>query len=462
MNNKEIWGNEKEIYESAYNNYKKGNINESFELFEKLNKIHPWPSVYNFMGLISYELINNNDAEKYFRYALTLQPDNDNFLNNLGLSLVANGNLERAVECYKRAIELNPGEADYYNNLGTAYAESGQYEKAFEEYNKTLEIEPGKKETIRNIAFIYLMEGNFQKGWELYEIARENLPAKVVLKNIHKKPEWDGSDLNGKTIYVCWEQGLGDTIQFIRYLPILAHKGGRIVLNCKPELKKLFTNLDFIHEISTIPVDQLHEEKIPFDTFIMLMTLPRIFKISINNIPVNMPYIFPEVNLKEFWNKKLRNYKTFKAGFVWHNRFPHRSFTKRYFPVEYFYKLAEDFPEAMFFNLQVGNCNITPKMSPPHNVLDLSEEIHDFSDTAAIIDNLDLVISVDTSTAHLAGAIGKQVWNLLPFSADWRWLLNRNDSPWYPTMKLFRQKKTGDWESVFENIRYELLKIMEA
>jgi len=247
---------------------------------------------------------------------------------------------------------------------------------------------------------------------------------------------------------VYWEQGIGDTIQFLRYIALI--KGGTVIFACQPELRWLINrSLDIEYVVAGVE----DTVEIPYDVWIPLMSLPNIFATTLNNIPAPIPYIYPDGKKVAKWQTRLQT-TDFKIGIVWTGNPKFPSNRNRSCPLSYFAPLAK-LPNTTFFSLQKGEAANQP-VPDDMELIALTEDLADFADTAAVIANLDLVISVDTAVAHLAGAMGKPVWTLLPFVADWRWLLDRDDTPWYPTMRLFRQPRPQAWAEVFNQVRNEL------
>jgi hypothetical protein len=266
---------------------------------------------------------------------------------------------------------------------------------------------------------------------------------------------WDGKSLNGKTILVHTEQGFGDSIQFVRYLPMVKAQGGRVIFECQQSLCRLLRSCNGIDEI--IEKTSANKLSIQPDVHVHLLDLPGIFGTTLNSIPTNIPYITPDPILVDQWASRLNVDEGFRISIVWAGSPHHARDRNRSCSLADFANLAK-VPGLPFYSLQKGYVSIKPD-NPPMGIkiVNLDNELHDFADTAAVIANLDLVISVDTAVAHLTGAIGKPVWTLLPFAPDWRWLLKRNDSPWYPTMRLFRQNQPDDWTEVFEQVREKLI-----
>src|SRR2546426_786091 len=357
------------------------------------------------------------DAIASYRLALALKPDYAEAHKNLGIALWDHGKLAEAIACFRQALALKPDYVHAHAGLGLALLRAGDLSHGFTEY---------------------------EWRWRVKEF--EQQCAGLILP----QPFWDGSELNGRTILLYAEQGLGTTIQFIRYAPLVARRGGRVIVACQPELVRLLASVDgtaqVVSERASLP---------DFDLHAPLLSLPRIIGTTLETIPSQCPYLSPpessSVKVEATPDVKL------KVGIVWAGLPIHRNDRNRSCPLSYFLELAE-LPGVAVYSLQkqpraTGLGEVTPGMA----VNNLSDQIGDWADTAAAICQLDLVLTVDTGVAHLAGALGRPVWVLLPHvGVDWRWMDGREDSPWYPSMKLFRQKVPGDWPSVFARVSGEL------
>ncbi|MCU0541345.1 MAG: tetratricopeptide repeat protein [Oscillatoriaceae cyanobacterium Prado104] len=374
-----------------------------------------------------------------YREALRLQPDYPGALYNLGKALEEAGDGEGAIACYNRAIELKPGYVYPLTGLGRALHDRGQFADAAACYSQAVEFNSTHPEAHLNLALALLLTGDWQRGFIEYEW-RLLIKEKQLPQNSFLQPLWNGEDLTGKTILLCPEQGLGDAIQFVRYADLVKQKGGRVILWCLPHLQRLFAGISGIDELIIAP-----EAAPDFDLRAQLMSLPRIFGTTLETVPANVPYLAPPPDLKFNINDR----GNLKVGIVWSGNPKHSLNQVRSFPLNLLRKLLA-IPGADFYSLQKDLTEGDRALLQQLPAVDASPYLNDFADTAAVIAELDLVISVDTSVAHLAGAMGKQVWVLLAFVPDWRWLLDREDSPWYPTARLFRQEKPGDWESVFD------------
>lgn len=430
----------------------KGRLEEAVTCYQKaieLNKNHAG-AFYN-LGVAHQKMCQLDKAILSYEIAIGL---NQSFVEahfNLGIAYKEKEQIEEAVTCFQRVLQLKQDHAGAYYNLGNALVAQGHFDESLQFYQKAIEIDPDCAEAHWNIALIKLLTGNFQEGWRGYEW-RWKLKDILTKPSFHK-PLWDGSDIKGKTILLYAKQGFGDTIQFIRYTPLIAQRDANVIVECQKELISLLKNVEGVQHIIG------HGESMPhFDIYCPLLSLPSIFDTTLESIPSQIPYISVDSGLVQKWHEKFKHDKSKqKIGLVWSGDPALKDDHSRSCSLEIFSPLAQ-LDDIIFYSLQKGEAS-EYKNNLPHKIklIDYTEEIKDFSDTAAFIQNLDLIISVDTAVAHLAGALGKPVWALIPFVPDWRWLLNRNDSPWYPTMRLFRQPSRGDWEAVIAIIAKELL-----
>jgi hypothetical protein len=297
-----------------------------------------------------------------------------------------------------------------------------------------------------NLALTLLLNSNLPEGWREFEW-RLKIP-EIVAPRDFSQPGWNGSDLRGKTILVHDEQGFGDAIQFARYLPMVAERGGNIILGCARETAGLFQTMPAIGRVLT------SGQPMPgFDAHVPLLSLPLMFGTTLSTIPAKVPYLTAPAEGVENWRRKIgAGDGRVRVGLAWAGRPTHKNDPRRSMRLDQFAPLA-NIKSVCFYSLQKGEA-ARQSASPPAGMqwVDWTDDLHDFADTAGLVANLDLVICVDTAVAHLAGAMGKPVWVLLPFVPDWRWLLNRDDSPWYPTMRLFRQSTAGDWDGVIQRV----------
>jgi tetratricopeptide (TPR) repeat protein len=379
------------------------------------------------------------------RQAIHLDPDFPSAYNNLGNALQDSGKLDDAITAYRKAIALKPDFANAHSNLGLALHDIGQIDEAITAYRVAIALEPDSPGAHSNLGLVLLARQDFQEGWEQYEWRGK---CDNFSRRTFDQPQWNGAPLERRTLLLHAEQGYGDTIQFARYLPLVAQRGGKVVCECQPELKPLLLTIDGGCQIACTgdppPV---------FDLHCPLMSLPRIFGTTFANVPNNMPYLHPDAREVAKWRELLADYSdSVKIGLAWTGSANNRIDRQRSMKLETFGPLAR-VPGVRFFSLQKNQADAQGTTIPADfNLVTSTEQRKDFSDTAGLIANLDLVISVDTSVVHLAGAMDKPVWTLLSFAPDWRWFLDRDDTVWYPSMRLFRQRARGDWDDVISRV----------
>jgi tetratricopeptide (TPR) repeat protein len=407
---------------------------------------------YSALGLALLEQDKLDEAEAANARALELAPELPEIHNNLALALREQDKLVEAAASSKRALALNPNFAEGWSTLAICQAEQGQFADAAASYQRAVELQPDAPQARFNEAMLILLTGDFRRGWPGFELrwCRENF-----LANPFGNKTWRGQDPAGKTMLVHAEQGLGDTLQFIRYAALVQKLGTKVIVQCQDVLLPLLRSFRGINESIGV-----HDAPPPCDYDVLLMSLPGIFQTTVETIPSDVPYLFADSHLINEWRNRLADVRGFRIGINWHGRAWTRQNVRRDFPVEQFSSLAK-IPGVQLISLQkdAGKGDVAAARRS-FEVIDLGEfdTTHGaFIDTAAVMMNLDLVITSDTSIAHVAGALGVPVWVALPMVPDWRWLLDRSDSPWYPTMRLFRQKKFGDWAGVFEQIRVALV-----
>ncbi|HEX4797154.1 MAG TPA: hypothetical protein VH370_25400, partial [Humisphaera sp.] len=325
-----------------------------------------------------------------------------------------------------------------------------RFDDAEASYRKALSLAPSWPGIRRNLGMLMLVLNRWKEGFELFEERLAFSDGLLAPKWRHLR--WDGSPLKGRRVLLHAENGLGDTIQYVRYVPNLIAAGGRVVMLSQPELYRLLQRMPGIEEL------RVEGGPVPsFDVLCPVMSCPRAFGTRLETIPAAIPYLTPDPSLAEHWRQRLAPHRgRLTVGLVWSASKTIKEGWSRSPPPGAFARLATAANHGVrFVSLQKG----PPAKDAPAGIdlLDWTEELHDMADTAALAANLDLVIAVDTSVAHLAGAIGKACWVLLCEPADWKWMLDRTDSPWYPTMRLFRQPKPGDWQTPIEQVLDALL-----
>lgn len=404
------------------------------------------------LGKILKKLDRLDQAATHYRHALTLKPKDLNTLIELGNLHNMLDQCQEALQCYIQALEINPNLYTVMYNFGLTLKKLGHIDEAIAVYKKVIEQKPDYTHANFSLALSYLTLGDFKHGWPAYEwrwSTYNEQPKKF------DSPVWDGSNLKNKTILLYAEQGFGDTFQFIRYAKLLKQQGACVIFQTQNALATLLTNCPYIDTIikrgQPVPASDFH---------LALMSLPYAFKTTIDTTPADIPYIYPNEKLVQHWCNKLAHDKNIKIGICWQGNAQYTTQALRHavasksFHVKYFEPLST-IPGISLYSLQ--------KINSTDDLQNIKFAVHDFGtdfdtshgrfmDTAAVIKNLDLVLTVDTSIGHLAGALGIPVWVLLPKPADWRWMLKRNDSPWYPSMRLFRQKKCGNWTEVMQEV----------
>ncbi|HWE04460.1 MAG TPA: tetratricopeptide repeat-containing glycosyltransferase family protein [Tepidisphaeraceae bacterium] len=381
--------------------------------------------------------------------AVALKPSSAAMQVNLGAALMAAGRCADAVAAYRRAIELDPRHADAHSNLGNALCAEGRVDEALAASAKAIEVDPRLIQSHWNYAVILLRAGDFERGWREYEWrwktqAHFPKPPARFQPPRFPTPHWDGSPLQGKTILLHTEQGFGDAIQFCRYAPMVAPLGAEVIVECRAETREIFRSLPRVGAVVA------RGETLPrFDCHCPLMSLPLALGTTLRNVPATVPYLFPPPDIVGAWAARLdRGDGRAQVGLCWAGSPLHHDDRRRSISLADLAPLAG---LATFHSLQ--QTPFDEGLAPPGmRLIDHSAALTDFSQTAGLIANLDLIITVDTAVAHLAGALGKPTWTLLAFYADWRWLTKRSDSPWYPTMRLFRQSEPGNWGQVIQRV----------
>jgi thioredoxin-like negative regulator of GroEL len=398
-----------------------------------------------------------DEAVPHLQEARRLAPNDADHFRWLGNAFRRCGRMDQAVEALARATQLKADGPEVFSDLGGALCELGSPEQAVDALHRALELRPDYPDARWNLACAQLSLGDFERGFANYE-SRTRAGGRSP-RPLPGAP-WNGdtSDLAGKTLLLVCEQGLGDTFQFIRFASTLARHGARIVVECQPALRAILESVEGVAEVvprgRPLPAVQLNAR---------LMSIPHLLKTSVQTIPNHVPYLGTSEERIRAWRDRVPPVKSptmTRVGIAWQGSTSYPSDRLRSIPLSAFAPLAR-IASVQLISLQMG---------PGHEqiaglrqqvpVFELSPALDDaagprgeaFLDTAALMHSLDLIITSDTAVAHLAGAMGRKVWVVLPFASDWRWLRGREDSPWYPTMRLFRQSRPGDWTSVFEEV----------
>lgn len=467
---------------------KQNNLNEAKILFEKSLEINPLDSIaWNDLGQVLFLQKNHAQAKSAFQNAIDQDLKNADAYINLGNLYLDLNNFELAVSFYEDSIKQNPINSKAYCNLAFAYAKQKKYidaidyyhksihcdesnskayeglagcyldnndfERATPTYKKSIELDPNNYNSVLNLAFIQLALGDYENGWAGYESRR-------FAKMVKSKPRdfaaelWLGDkDISNKLVLLHHEQGLGDTIQMLRYVPLIKELGATPILLVPNSIRTIagtvLQDLKVIGEGNEIP---------NIDYQCPLMSLPFAFKTDLSTIPNSVPYLRSSIKTVKKFNGVSKNNGKLKIGISWSGSEQHANDINRSIPLA---KLMPLFNSNVEFHSLHNEYRVSDLslMTEIQNLYDHSALLNDFDDTAGLIMNMDLVISVDTSVAHLAGALGHKLWVLIPYSSDFRWLLNRIDSPWYPTARLFRQPEIGNWDSVVREIKEALFSV---
>jgi tetratricopeptide (TPR) repeat protein len=387
------------------------------------------------------------EAEAYCREALRLEPDYVPAQLTLGNALREAGRFHDAEPCYRVALAHDPALPEALNNLGTLLYDLGRPDEAIESLRMAVSHRPDYADAHFNLGVSLLLAGQFDEGWREYEWRWKQPKKKLHLRDF-SHPLWNGEDIGDRVLLLHAEQGLGDTLQFVRFVPAIA-AGRRVVLEVQRPLMPLLTGLPGLERI-VARGDPLP----PFDLHCPLLSLPRVLGTTLDTIPREASYLRADPQRVAAWRQRVAQLDGQRVGLVWAGNQTMSGDRRRSIPLERFSELV-GLPGVSFVSLQKGP---GASQSPPPGLSlhDWTDELHDFGETAALIEALDLVISVDTGVAHLAGALGRPVWLLNRFDRCWRWLLNRDDSPWYPSLRQFRQSQPGDWTGVLRNVRTEL------
>jgi tetratricopeptide (TPR) repeat protein len=462
-----------------------GRAADAFADYERIVALDPqnWEA-WNNRGIVLDQFERYDEALKSYDRAVALAPDDHNVLHNRGAALICLLRYTEALPLFERLIATDPGRADNWschgvalaslmridealtsfekglsldpaslralNGKGMALAALGRIDEAIAFYETAARLHPDNPMTLGNLAFAQLVGGNLKDGFTHYEWRRKDGPIGKG-QRAYPQPEWTGEDLAGKTLLLHPEQGLGDVVQFARFVPRLIAQGAHVIIETPPALVTLLGSLE-----GNPTIIRSGDAPPPFNVHAPLMSLAHKLGTTLNTIPAEIPYLRASETKRAAWRERLAPLPGKRVGICWSGHRIHRNDHARSIPFATFVE-GLDAPDVSFVSLQreLRDTDEAQLRARP-NIADWMNEVADFADTAALIAELDLVVTVDTSVAHVAGALGKPVWILIASAPDWRWLRNRADSPWYPTARLFRQPTLGDWRSVVDNVRSAL------
>jgi tetratricopeptide (TPR) repeat protein len=404
----------------------------------------------NNYGNVLREIGKPEDALFLYQQALVLKPDYTDAYINMGTVFRDIGHHAQAFQCFTEALRLNPQATEAMVNSGTLMLDLGRHREAISHYDDALRLKPDSANAKWGKSLALLACGDYKEGWILYDAGLNNKRARGYIPFPH--PLWDGQDFAHKRLLIWSEQGFGDSLQFIRYASLCKMRGGEVLVLCPDPLAKLFINCSAIDKVVTKVNAQ------DFDIQIPMLSLPRVFGTDVDTIPAAVPYLHIDSETQKKWAPRFADSSAFKVGLVWagsareHQPNAHLIDKRRSISLELIKPILNVQP-ALFYSLQMGKAAAQIDACGLQNQINCCmTDVTDFLDTAAIIDKLDLVITVDTSVAHLAGGLGKAVWILSRYDACWRWMGNKETNPWYPTARIFGQPAPGDWQSVIYNI----------
>ncbi|HEY5314225.1 MAG TPA: tetratricopeptide repeat-containing glycosyltransferase family protein [Pirellulales bacterium] len=433
---------------------KQEQLSEAIALFRKAIGLRPSsPEAYNNLGLALQDDGQSGPAAVMLRHALRLKPKYVEALNNLGKTLFDSGRFRQAEACFSEALDEQPQKAELHANLGALLQAAGRCDEALACFEVALLLDSGSEYARYNRGTTLLSAGRWIEGWPDYE---SRWAVRGQTPRAHCRPPWNGTALSGKTILIWAEQGLGDMIQFVRYAPALKAQGARVVVECPPHVVPLFRSAPGIDQIVT------EGDRIPaYDVHCPLLSLPGQLRTTIETVPADIPYLRAPSEHIERWRHALGEDSRFRVGVAWRGSPSHAHDHWRSVSLESFAPLAA-VTEVALVSLQKGpgheevtqfNGHLSVRHIAEDGPLDEAESL---LSTAGLMCCLDLVICVDTAVAHLAGALGRPVWVALPAVPDWRWLKRGNTTPWYPSMRLYRQRKLGNWKGVFARMARDL------
>ncbi len=438
--------------------FNQGQLDEAAVCFRAALKLDPANvKALCHLGDILVLLRQYSQATDCYRQVLRLNPEHLQARTHLGRALYWLGQFAEATDCFQGVLNINPNHPEALNNLGLALRDQGRIAEAEQAFQRALDLDFGQGVALWNRCLLRLLQGKFTEGWPDFE---QRWQLSGAEKRSFQQPRWDGSPLDGKTVLVFAEMGLGDTIHFLRYLPMVKERGGTVLLECQPALVNLLAGVK--------GVDQLIPAGTPlpaFDVQFPLLSLPALFGTTLETIPCNIPYLKASAHQVEHWRQRMRRVASFSGepkatkkniGIAWQSNLKHQGQCFKSIPLRYFEALGR-MKNVQLFSLQVGP-GTEQLAEAAFPVADLGSRFdpNSLEDLAAAMMNLDLIVTIDTAVAHLAGALGVPVWVALPLVGCWRWQLERSDSPWYPTMRLFRQTKLHDWGDVLDRVAAEI------
>lgn len=414
-----------------------GRVSEAAESYARAATLNPKSAqIHLNLGNALRTLGRAQESVDALRAAVSLQPGYADARNSLAMSLYLTGDLEGSIAEFEHAASLRPDLASAWSNLANVLRDFGRIDEAHAAYRRAIAIQADHPDAHKNLAILRLLLGDYDNGFLEYEWRWQCDNAQL---RQFDRPRWTGQDMAGKTIFVYEEQGFGDVIQFSRYAKVLADRGAKVIFGCRPELTRLTSCCSGVSQVvaagQPMPTFDLHSPLLSLPLFCGTRTLA--------DVPANVPYFKLRREITQPWKDRVAGPTRPRVGLCWAGNPQNRNDRYRSIPLEKFVPLTSA-GQFEFHSLQLGPAAGDRQRVPELSLISHDLALRDFADTAALIEQLDLVITIDTAVAHLAGAMGKPVWVLLPAAPDWRWLLERTDSPWYPTARLFRVTQDRD------------------
>jgi Flp pilus assembly protein TadD len=444
-----------ELLQSAVQLHRDGQWEAARNLYEQALLQEPrHPNALNLLGVLYCQTGQDALGIECLRQSIEIFPRNVGSHFNLAKALHARHNYKEAEDHFLAALEIDPDHADSLSGLAAIGLIRGQWAAATKYCQRVLQLRPDDPEAHFLLGTLLLTVGDFERGWPEFEY-RTRCP--TIAGRKFSQPRWDGSSRPGEAILLYGEYGLGDVLQFIRYTPGVSKRAKRVFIEVPSSLLPLLESSGFPNLVA-------HDKPLThFDYQLPLTSLPGVFKTTLSTIPAEVPYIFADASYLEKWRPRLAMVEGFKVGVHWQGSLEYQNDRHRSMQLANFEPLAS-VPRVRLISLQKGPgegqiADVANRFSVVE-LEGLDEEGGAFMDTAAVMHQLDLVITSDSAVAHLAGAMGIRTWLVIPFSADWRWFLDRDDCPWYPTMRLFRQTRLDDWPELFARIATELSSIV--
>jgi Tfp pilus assembly protein PilF len=442
---------EEQAVAMALDFHRTGDFPQAEKVYRQILTQNPSRSdVLHLLGVLLFTSGRPEGAADLVRRSLALNPNVPEALNNLGNILQLEGQGDEAIASYAKAMALRPDYVEATNNLGKALQSVGRLDEAMANFRRAIALSPDFAGAHHNLGMLLILRGQYAEGWREHEWRLRKPDFTTPMRNFGQ-PQWGGSDPNGRTILLHAEQGTGDAIQFARYVPAVQLRDAKVILEVQPELFRLFSGNPSLPGVTVIAKARPQTHQFQFDLNCPLMSLP-LALCMFDPAEARGSYLQADPALIELWRKLLPQTNDRKVGIAWAGNPRHQNDRNRSIPFSLLAPLNQ--PGLQFFSLQVARKETPTDTSL--KLIDLTPRITDFADTAALISHLDLVISADTAVAHLAGSMGKPTWLLLPFAPDFRWGITPDSTPWYPSMRLFRQTRIGDWEDVISRVSGEI------